>query len=235
MTALTEYNNNGLSGLAKDCPVNGTDANAFKLYWNPLYTYADDDLYDSLVYQINPILTIFMPTANADVSSSNQDIVTSMTCAHIDTYSSGSRVAPALDTPTPVDYGTSGTGLSKGAIAGIVVGSIIGCSLILLTLLVFLNCFGLRRRLLRSGRSFNGSDHKELAREEVDEIAAYKTATNESGGAQINELSPQSMGSAELPQAKPRAELRGTDRLVELSAEEQIAEMSGDMPSKSTV
>ncbi|KAM0715167.1 hypothetical protein Q7P37_009632 [Cladosporium fusiforme] len=84
--------------------------------------------YDRMSWTVLPTITVFMPVANARRDVSMDYARSVVNCLHIDHYNQGSRVPAAPPQPTSVYLG--GGGLSKGAIAGIVVGSVVGVGLI---------------------------------------------------------------------------------------------------------
>lgn len=172
-----------------------------------------------------------MPTANAEVSSNNADFSTFLTCAHIDHFNQGSRVTPALPSPTAVDYRKKG--LSGGAIAGIVVGCVVGVALIALAALFLLNCCGVRDKMRRKKAPAmveTSKEHEtppEYKQEAIDASVTSPKDTIKSDadhhnvevtGDGLNEMSPQSYKSNELPSPETaRSELPGGNEKFEPS------------------
>ena len=82
--------------------------------------------YDELVHTVWPVMTVIMPPANNSRVSSIPSAYAQMSCIRAKTIRSGSRKPTPLPAPTAVNFPNS---LSKGAIAGIVVGAIIAMAI----------------------------------------------------------------------------------------------------------
>lgn len=215
-----------LSAVPGNCPVNGTGFGAYRNIETYSWAYYSDDLYDYLSTLIAPIITIYMPTANAEVSSANTDYSAFLTCLHVDHFNQGSRVAPALPSATPVNYGGK-SGLSGGAIAGIVIGCVVGVALIVLATLFFFNCRGIRDKMSKKKAStpemeqtrdnYPAEKQDTLATTSRDspktDVKSMAGLTSlEVTGDGLNEMSPQSYRTNELPSPEiPRSELPGGD------------------------
>ncbi|KAK5695308.1 hypothetical protein LTR97_008814 [Elasticomyces elasticus] len=97
------------------CTVNET-------FWG-VYSFANDRgsnaiYYDQFAQALYPMLTVFLPVAST-VRQSNFESVSHMTCIHVDHFSQGSRVSLVPQPRAPQR-------LTKGAIAGIAIGSVVG-------------------------------------------------------------------------------------------------------------
>ena len=98
--------------------------------------------YDQLVTYVWPTLVTFMPLVNVtqqlDINATFSNASAKMACLRPDHISPGSRVPLPLQAPVDFantdsgggDMGAAQHGLSRGAIAGIVIGAVIGSSLI---------------------------------------------------------------------------------------------------------
>lgn len=91
--------------------------------------------YDRISWVVLPTITVFMPVANARRTVSMDYARSVVNCLHIEHYNQGSRVPAAGPEPTSIDIG--GRSLSKGAIAGIVVGCVIGVGLVVAAAVVW--------------------------------------------------------------------------------------------------
>jgi hypothetical protein len=80
--------------------------------------------YDRFSSEVLPTMTVFMPVANARRGTTMRYPVTAVHCLGIKQFIEGSRVPLAAPEPTPL--ASSGKGLGGGAIAGIVVGAVVG-------------------------------------------------------------------------------------------------------------
>lgn len=121
--ALTGYNSTYAFPTGQ-CTLNGTFQ---QLLTEVESTYDDysNAYYDLFVYTPWPILTVFLPVANAERRGWIQDAKTSVSCVRVDHFNPGARVSPALPSPTPDVLEDGGNGLSKGAIAGIIVAAVV--------------------------------------------------------------------------------------------------------------
>lgn len=126
--ALTTWNKNYDTFLSDSCVINSTDG----LFHNVLDFSANSSLpiYTNWTRTIYPILTIFMPVANADAPVSLAAAKTQLVCLHIDNINAGSYIPEAAAEPTPIKYRSDGKSLSGGAVAGIVVGAVLGVALV---------------------------------------------------------------------------------------------------------
>jgi hypothetical protein len=112
---------NNETELDMQCPLQVGDKTYYNV-WRPLQTNLNT--YDNVTKGIYPILTVYMPVTNIDRIGAIEGFAFSqLTCARVKQFSTGSRVSPALPSGTPYSYGHGG--LSKGAIAGIVVGIVV--------------------------------------------------------------------------------------------------------------
>lgn len=121
-------------------------AASFNGSFNEITTFSapgDEASYDNATREIYPIMTVFMPVANAERRTYTNWANTSLTCARVQNFASGSRVSPALPAGTPY---SNGNGLTTGAKAGIAVGVIVGAALIVTVLF----CFWRRRKQNRA-------------------------------------------------------------------------------------
>ncbi|KAK5683564.1 hypothetical protein LTS10_005097 [Elasticomyces elasticus] len=186
------------------CTVNET-------FWG-VYSFANDrgsnaTYYDQFAQALYPMLTVFLPVAST-VRRSNFESVSHMTCIHVDHFSPGSRVSL-------VSQPRASPRLTKGAIAGIAIGSVVG-----LTTMCAL-CYWLWRRHERA-RSIDAGDC-----ETVDHrpgLAKISINVAELSGVSAKyELSPDSVKS-ELPINEKRFELyEGPDQLSPGSMQEMEA------------
>lgn len=226
---LTEYEKNGLSVLT-NCTVNGTGADSFTSIGT--VTINDDTLefYDALAALVVPVLTIFMPTANTAVRNSLSNINTVTTCMHIDDIHDGSRVPPALPAPTPVNLPKQG--LAGGAIAGIVIGSLLAVVLVVLGALLLFNCCGIRGKMGRKRAAKSQKEAEAGLTYSAKSMEQAHPAEVDAGG--IGELSPySSYWSPELPSPdRPWAELRGDTRRAELETKWNMVELPAQMPER---
>jgi hypothetical protein len=91
-------------------------------------TVTDNAVYDNLTRTIFPVLSVFMPPANnSRAGPIMAGAWAQMTCLRASHFSKGSRVPPALPSPTPVHIPRP---LSKGAKAGIAIVVVVGVALI---------------------------------------------------------------------------------------------------------
>jgi hypothetical protein len=114
IAAVTGY---GSSHFDLECPLRVGD----KTYYGA-FSAGRPGSYDNATRSIYPILTVYMPVANIDATFREGNAFSKLTCARVKKFHEGSRVSSALPSGTPYTYGQ---GLSKGAIAGIVVGGIV--------------------------------------------------------------------------------------------------------------
>jgi hypothetical protein len=99
--------------------------------------------YDRMSWELLATMAVFMPVADARRSTSMNFAVSVLSCLGVKHFNEGSRVPAAAPEPTPVDLGEGG--LSGGAIAGIVVGSVVGFSIIVAGVVFY----WLRKRKIR--------------------------------------------------------------------------------------
>jgi hypothetical protein len=127
----TNYASSGLSfGNTEVCDVKGYGSMSNETF-HLVNTYDNVEdpadprqWYDRFSWEVLPTLTIFMPVANARRSTSMEYPVTAVQCLGIKQFTEGSRVPAAA--PEPMPLVVSSKGLSGGAIAGIVVGAVVG-------------------------------------------------------------------------------------------------------------
>lgn len=185
------------------CTATGPSANET---WNLIgAAYGNATVYDYLTYTVLPILTVFMPVANARRTITIISAHTTVSCLRTNEYSPGSRVPPPLPAPTPV--GEKG-GLSGKAIAGIVVGVLAGVSII---------CFALVAWWWRK-RKVKISHEAAVAPR-----AHENPAPDPRYGGVVNELDSSNVYSPELPDMASRM---GT----ELGNSQKPAELQADVP-----
>jgi hypothetical protein len=188
------------------------------------------ETYTILVQRIWPFLTIFMPVANEARVNTIISTDSAMQCLHVDHFNDGALVPAPLPPPDPVQQGSK---LKGGAIAGIVVGSVVGA------LIIAGLCFWLwRRRRTRAQRVLTGGDAIDgsPATKEMMEDDRYKGSFEAPMDAEVMELG----GSAvrpELPSQKsgPRIELPVDDEHA--ARKQSLVELEGDdarKPSDST-
>ncbi|KAK4896125.1 hypothetical protein LTR27_005982 [Elasticomyces elasticus] len=186
------------------CTVNET-------FWG-VYSFANDrgsnaTYYDQFAQALYPMLTVFLPVAST-VRRSNFESVSHMTCIRADHFTQGSRVSLV---PQP----RASSRLTKGAIAGIAIGSVVGLATVCAL------CYWLWR-LRERARNIDVGDC-----ETVDHrpgLAKISINVAElSGHSAKYELSPDS-GKSELPINEKRFELyEGPDQLSPGSMQEMEA------------
>jgi hypothetical protein len=108
--------------------------------------------YDLSSWTVVTTLAVFMPVANARRTTSMNYAVSVLSCLGIKQFNEGSRVPAPAPEPTPVNLDSGGLG--GGAIAGIVVGSVVGVGIVVAGL-VF--CW-LRKRKARRKSEAGPSD-----------------------------------------------------------------------------
>lgn len=169
---------------------------------------------------------MFMPIANGASVSTIQQPYSELTCLHINHFNPGSRVAPAPAQPTPLysnattSASAKATGISGGAIAGIIIAVVAVLAIVAVGVWIFIR----RKRKTQPAR---GSDAVEIYTE--GRINEKRMA--EVPGYSISELSPHSAKS-ELP-AVSSAELHG-DYHYELEGSHRLHELPGDSPREKT-
>jgi hypothetical protein len=127
----TNYASSGLSfGNTEVCDVKGYGSISNATF-HLVDTYADVEdpadprqWYDRFSWEVLPTLTVFMPVANARRTTSLKYPVTAVHCLGVKQFIKGSRVPAAA--PEPLPLVASSKGLGGGAIAGIVVGAVVG-------------------------------------------------------------------------------------------------------------
>ena len=99
--------------------------------------------YDSnLGYDVDALLTVFMPVANSERQASIKKASSIATCPLITDYNPGSRLPSPRDEPTPIHISASGALLSRGEIAGVIVAVTLGLGILVVVLVMW----WLRRR-----------------------------------------------------------------------------------------
>lgn len=120
---MTSHND---SWLYDGCSLTDEETNATFHYATGTsgFTSAYSEEVQKIVYsnftQITiPVLTIFLPIADVEAETHIANAKAALTCPHINHINAGSLEPYAAPTPTPIGSGSS---LSGGAIAGIVIG-----------------------------------------------------------------------------------------------------------------
>lgn len=156
--AMTSHNE---SWLYDGCSLTNEESNATYYYvaGTSLFTSAWSEESQKLVYAnftqaITPLLTIFMPIADIEADTRITNVQAVLSCPHINRINPGSLEPYAAPSPTPVGSGSS---LSGGAIAGIVVGVLVGLAIVLGTLWFF--WFRKRRASKAKNIALEDSDH----------------------------------------------------------------------------
>jgi hypothetical protein len=123
------------SALVSDyipCTLNNTNTSdgPMQVFYNILDELepANDTTYDLFYYYLLPMMTVYLPIANAERLTNLGEAKAMPMCMHIDHINPGSRVPPTLPSPTPINYNKGK--LTGGDIAGIVVGCVAGVALI---------------------------------------------------------------------------------------------------------
>ena len=127
----TNYASSGLSFGNTDICTIGPSNQSFNLVdgWNNNEDpTAPHEVYDRSSWILVATLAVFMPVANARRTTSMNYAVSVLSCLGIKQYNEGSRIPAPAPQPTPVDL--SDGGLGGGAIAGIVVGSVVGVGIV---------------------------------------------------------------------------------------------------------
>lgn len=228
--ALTRYNTSASTLLNSSCTLDD-GYQSYSLVGTVFGVNNSNIVYDALAQVVAPVLLVWMPVANGERTSYLTSAKAGMVCAHVNTYSNGSRIPPPLSvttsstatataTATNTNSGASGTdtdrGLSGGAIGGIVIGVIL--ALAVLGLLVW---FTMRRRKSRRthihemGRNTPSVDGDRAFLKETSVVSELDVLN--SGR---NELSPHGRHFAEVHgSAQQPSEMRGTEvNRQELSA-----------------
>ena len=134
----TNYASSGLSfGNTEVCTIE-TYNQTFNLVdgWNSNEDpAAPRAVYDRSSWEVLVTLAVFMPVANARRTTSMNYAVSIMACLGIQQFNEGSRVPAPAPQPTPVDLNDGGLG--GGAIAGIVVGSVVGVGIVVASVVFF--------------------------------------------------------------------------------------------------
>ena len=129
----TDYASSGLSfGNTDVCTVGSSQSNqSFNLvdgYDTNEEPAAPREVYDRASWTLLATLAVFMPVANARRQISMNYAVSVLSCLGVTHFNQGSRIPAAAPQPTPVNLGDGG--LSRGVIAGIVVGSVTGAGIV---------------------------------------------------------------------------------------------------------
>lgn len=134
----TNYASSGLSfGNTQVCTIE-TYNQSFNLVdgWNSNEDpAAPREVYDRSSWEVLVTLAVFMPVANARRTTSMNYAVSIMACLGMQQFNEGSRVPAPAPQPTPVDLNDRGVG--GGAIAGIVVGSVVAVGIVVASVVFF--------------------------------------------------------------------------------------------------
>jgi hypothetical protein len=151
----TNYASSGLSfGNTEVCTI-GASNQSFNLVdgWN---TYesptAPHEWYDLSSWTLVATLAVFMPVANARRTTSMNYAVSVLSCLGIKQFNEGSRVPDPAPQPAPINLNSGGLG--GGAIAGIVVGSVVVVAIFLASIAFY----WLRKRKARRKSEASPSD-----------------------------------------------------------------------------
>lgn len=195
---VTSYN----APIGMRYPFNSTDGSAMASY-------------DELVQQVWPILTVVFAPANNSRMSAMSGAEATMTCIRAGTsIKANSRTPAALPKAKAVHFPLH---LSKGAIAGIVVGAIVVAATIVGAIWWFW-----KRRESNSQSEISGNEDKDLN----DLLPAEKGAGN------IYHLDSKGI-SAQLDSSQ-RMELQGEDGSHELASSIPPQELPGNIPDSPT-
>ena len=201
---MTYYN---YSWLYDGCDLTDQETNATFHYatGSSLFTSTVSDEVQRIVYSnftqvVIPVLTVFMPIADIEADTTIATANAALTCPHINHINPGSFEPYAAPTPTPV----GGSSLSGGAIAGIVIGALVGVAIVLGALWFF---WFRKRRAGKNAEKAGDAEHPPPAYS-----ADAKVAAGPHEQTPLTELSSQEAEvRPELPTHKsdPRVELAG--------------------------
>ncbi|SMQ47055.1 unnamed protein product [Zymoseptoria tritici ST99CH_3D7] len=122
-TPLTGYNSSTI--YSSSCSTNASYNDSYHRIFNQFVDYSDQ-AYATLARALIPVVTVWMPIANAERPSSIDYAHAELVCSHITQYTSGSEVPAPLTKPSD----RSDASVSQGAIAGIVIAVVVGVGVI---------------------------------------------------------------------------------------------------------
>jgi len=170
--------------------------------------------YDRMSWELLATMAVFMPVSDARRSTSMNFAVSVLSCLGVKDFNEGSRVPAAAAEPTPVSLG--GEGLSGGAIAGIVVGSVVGVGIVV----AGVSIFWLRKRKMRRKSEASPPDviypDEKPPYAEVDPLAPAEFGDERA----LQEIDSRQVHNHELPDAasKDPIELAGSTPHVQSEA-----------------
>lgn len=118
---LTGYNSS-IMDISSDCSF--SDGN--KTFHGVMTRVDRNETYDVATRNVYPVLSVYFSVANHDRVSYTSYADSEFVCLRAKTFTEGSRVSPSL--PAGTAYSTTSK-LSGGAIAGIVIGTLVGVAL----------------------------------------------------------------------------------------------------------
>ncbi|SMR46858.1 unnamed protein product [Zymoseptoria tritici ST99CH_1A5] len=118
-TPLTGYNSSLI--YSSGCSTNASYNDSYHRIFNQFVDYSDQ-AYATLARALIPVVTVWMPIANAERPSSIDYAHAELVCSHSTQYTSGSEVPAPLTKPSD----RSDASVSQGAIAGIVIAVVVG-------------------------------------------------------------------------------------------------------------
>lgn len=169
-----------------------------------------DAAYDNKTRNIIPAIAVYMPVANINRQTYYSSANSTLRCLKANDYTAGSRIPSAL--PAGHAYRHKRSGLSRGAIAGIVVGIVALCAMV--AGLLFWICLRRRRQAKAKTVDAAGEPHDHG----VPEGRGF-----EKDGANITEL-PATRRETELD-GMGLSEMHTKEKPVELKGSKQVAEM----------
>lgn len=207
----TNYNRTGLFYGAPNprCTARATVSSNQTFYQvgAKMYDEVDRDthlMYDQLAADtVWPLLTVFMPVADAARQVWTMNATSALTCTRITDFNPGSRIPAKAPEPTPVTPYRNSRRLSGGAIAGIVVGSVIGVAILFTVIILW-------RRRVRKSRA---SVVNEVSYSEMYEKGAVSTVGEIGDDKNRPELDHEAYRIPELPGARNPAEMEVNEEI----------------------